>query len=56
MDHQWNWQNDSRLERESQAEEYEAFLTKIVGNKNVVKEYYDHDTTNHNPEIKFGFM
>ena len=54
--HQWNWQNDLRLERECQAEEYEAFLTKIVGNKNVVKDYYDHYTTNHYPDIKFGYM
>jgi len=54
--HQWNWQENLRLERECQAEDYETFLTKVVGNKNVVKDYYDHYTTNHYPDINFGYM
>ena len=53
---QWNWQEDIRLERKCQAEDYETFLTKIVENKNVVKDYYDHYTLNHYPYIQFGYM
>ena len=54
--HKWNWQDNLRLERECQAEDYETFLTKIVGNRNVVKDYYDHYTLNHYPNIKIGYM
>ena len=52
----WNWQEDIRLERKCKAEDYETFLTKIVENKNVVKDYYDHYTINNYPDIKFGYM
>ena len=38
------------------SEDYVTFLTKIVVNKNVVKDYYDHYTTKHYPNIKFGYM
>ena len=45
-----------RLERKCQAEDYETFLTKIVENKNVVKDYYDHYTLDYYHNIDFGYM
>ena len=54
--HQWNWQDDLRLEKECKAEDYETFLPKVINNKNVVRDYYDHYTLNHYHNIDFGYM
>jgi len=54
--HQWNWQEQLRLEKECKAENYEDFLSNVVNTPNVVRDYFNYYTTAHYPMIQFGYM